>query len=170
MRRQQCCWIGETAYVTGRDSRRWGSSSEAPLSIFIGQKETCMSDISQQRLELTARTSLVWTTGVSTCGNHTYTIPCRALKPLDLQMIHDLQVVICALNGHISCVVKFEGKLQTQVVGISFLDLWNVLWTLNLLQKGNWNHVTYMYVCVWTLRSLRLYPARPRATLCAFRC
>jgi len=32
-----------------------------------------------------------------------------------------------ALNGHVFCVWKFEGKLQMQVVAISFLDVWNLL-------------------------------------------
>jgi len=32
-------------------------------------------------------------------------------------------------------VSKFEGKLQTQVAAISFLDLGNLLWTLSLLLK-----------------------------------
>jgi len=43
--------------------------------------------------------------------------------------------MICVLNGYIFCVSKFEGKLPTQVVAISFLDLWNLLWTLSLLLK-----------------------------------
>jgi len=43
--------------------------------------------------------------------------------------------MICARNGHISCVCKFESKLQKQVVAISFLGRWNLLWTLSLLLK-----------------------------------
>jgi hypothetical protein len=32
-----------------------------------------------------------------------------------------------AFGGHILSVSKFEGKVQTQVVAISFLGLWNLL-------------------------------------------
>jgi type II secretory pathway component PulM len=53
--------------------------------------------------ELVARTSLVAPTGVRKCGSLTYKFR--------------------ALGGHIFCVSVSEGKVQTQIVAISFLDL-----------------------------------------------
>jgi hypothetical protein len=71
--------------------------------------------LSMQHRHLTAQTpeqmtriSLFPPTGVSKCGKVTWT-------------------EFRALNGHIFCVCESKGDLQSQVVAISFLDLWNLL-------------------------------------------
>jgi len=97
--------------------------------IFIGQKRNMHQRyLTAWYTELTARTSSGWPTGVSKCDSHACTI-------------------LCAWRT--SCVSKFEGTFQTQVVQVSFLDLRNLLWTVSLLLK------------CW---------ARPRAVLSAFVC
>jgi len=77
---------------------------QTPLCNFNGHKRNMHQwHLTAETTELRALTSLVRPTGVINSSSHAYTF--------------------CALSGHISCVFLSVGKLQTQVMAISFLDL-----------------------------------------------
>ena len=88
----------------------FGAALTTLLCIFTGQERNMHErHFPAENPGPKARASVVWPIGVSDRGSHTDTIPWASERAFGVS--------------------KFEGKLQTPVVAISFLDLWNLLWT-----------------------------------------